>query len=204
MIRLTEALIVEGKYDKIKLSSIVDAVIIETNGFSVFHDKEKLDLIRRLAASCGIVILTDSDAAGFKIRSFLSGALPKEGVRHAYIPDLYGKERRKSLPSKEGKLGVEGIPKEVLVESLTRADAVFRDMEGPPSRRITKTDLYEDGLSGGEESRALRLRLTKKLNLPSRLSANALLDVLNAMMRYDEYRAELDALKSAGQPANGC
>jgi ribonuclease M5 len=190
LIHLDEAVIVEGKYDKIKLASIIDAVIIETGGFSIFSDREQLELIRKLAVSKGVIILTDSDGAGFKIRNFLGGALPKDRVRHVYIPDILGKERRKANPSKEGKLGVEGIPKEIIIKSLERAGVLFRETS-MPSHRITKLDLYEDGLTGGFESVSLRRRLLVKLGLPERLSANMLVDVLNAMMSYEEYKEAL-------------
>lgn len=187
MIHVEEAVIVEGKYDKIKLASLIDAVIIETDGFAIFKDREKLELIRRLAEKRGVLIVTDSDAAGFKIRGFLSGALPKGQVKHAYMPDIFGKERRKTVPSKEGKLGVEGIPPAAILQSLARAGVLAKQME-KPTKRVTKADLFADGLSGGEQSAEKRRALLRKLHLPQRLSANGLLDVLNAMYTYDEYR----------------
>ncbi|ADU27604.1 toprim domain-containing protein [Ethanoligenens harbinense] len=187
MIHIREAVIVEGKYDKIKLSSLIDAVIIETDGFAIFKDAEKLALIRRLAEKRGVLILTDSDAAGFKIRGFLSGALPTGQVRHAYMPDIFGKEKRKTAPSKEGKLGVEGIPPDVIVQSLARAGVLAEQTEAP-RRRVTKADLFADGLSGGEQSAEKRRALLRKLQLPERLSANGLLDMLNAMYSYEEYK----------------
>lgn len=187
MIKIREAVIVEGKYDKIRLASILDAVILPVNGFSVFKDKEMMALIRRLAQTTGILILTDSDAAGFKIRHFIGGALPKGQVRHAYIPEIVGKERRKTVPSKEGLLGVEGIPNDRIVETLRKA-GVLCEETAAPARRITKLNLYEDGFTGGEGSLARRRRLLKRLGLPERLSANAMLDVLNVMLGYDEYR----------------
>lgn len=186
MIHLNEAVIVEGKYDRIKLRSILDAVILETRGFSIFKDKEQMALIRRLAESRGVVVLTDSDRAGFLIRNYLRGALPAGRVRHVYIPDIYGKERRKKHPSKEGKLGVEGVPCQVLEESLRRAGVLYEETQAP-SRRITKTDLFEAGLTGGENSLALRGRLLARLDLPQRLTANAMLEVLNAMVGYEEF-----------------
>lgn len=194
MIHINQAVIVEGKYDKIKLSSIIDAVIIETGGFSIFKDKEKLELIKTLAQKRGILIITDSDAAGFKIRNYIGGALPKECVKHAYIPDILGKEPRKATGSKEGKLGVEGIPKEQIVESLKRAGVIYEEKE-QPSAKITKADLYEDGLTGGEGSAEKRRMLLSKLNLPQRLSANALIDVMNIIMTYEEYK---EAIRSLG------
>jgi ribonuclease M5 len=193
LIKINEVVIVEGKYDKIKLSSIIDAVILETSGFSIFKDKEQLALIRRLAASKGILIITDSDAAGFKIRGFLGGAIPKNQVKHAYIPDILGKEQRKAQASKEGKLGVEGVPKAVILKSLENAGVLCADIN-EPSRKITKTDLYEDGLSGSDGSFEKRHQLLQKLQLPVRLSANAMLDVLNAMMNFDEYKRVIGEL----------
>lgn len=187
MIHIKETVIVEGKYDKIKLASLIDAVIIETNGFSIFNDKEKLALIRRLADKNGVLIITDSDAAGFKIRHFLGGALPTDEVKHAYIPDIFGKEPRKNAPSKEGKLGVEGIPAEIVMKSLERAGVLY-DSSEEPKRRITKVDLYEDGFSGGEGSAEKRRRLLQKINLPARLSANGLLQVLNAILSFEQYK----------------
>lgn len=191
MIQIKEAVVVEGKYDKIKLSSILDTVIITTEGFSVFKDKEKQMLIRKLAATRGIVILTDSDHAGFQIRSFLVGSLPKEQVKHAYIPDIYGKEKRKDAPSKEGKLGVEGIPVSVLLESLRRAGVTCGETE-TPSRRITKLDLFEDGFSGRADSKKRKKTLLKYLDLPENLSSNALVDVLNIFLTYEEYRKAVE------------
>lgn len=190
MIHIHEAVIVEGKYDKIKLSSLIDAIIIETDGFSIFKDREKLALIRRLARQRGVLIITDSDAAGFKIRGFLNGALPPEQVRHAYMPDIFGKEKRKAAPSKEGKLGVEGIPLAIILQSLKRAGVLAEETE-KPQKRVTKTDLFEDGFSGGPQSAERRRMLLKKLRLPQRLSANGLLEMINAMYTYEEYKQEV-------------
>lgn len=187
LIHLNEAVIVEGKYDKIKLASILDAVIIETRGFSIFKDREQLELIRKLAQRRGIVIITDSDRAGFQIRNFLRGALPPDRVRNVYIPDIFGKEHRKVAPSKEGKLGVEGIPKEVILQSLKRAGILCEEAERP-MRRITKIDLFEDGLTGGRNSAERRHCLLEKLDLPGRLATNALLEILNAMLTHEEYK----------------
>lgn len=187
MIKIKEAVIVEGKYDKIKLSSMLDTVIITTEGFSIFKDKEKQSLIRKLAATRGIVILTDSDHAGFQIRSFLGGSLPKNQVKHAYIPDIYGKEKRKEAPSKEGKLGVEGIPVDVLEESLRRAGVTCGEI-CEPSRKITKLDLFEDGFSGRADSKRRKHELLKSLSLPQNLSSNSLVEVLNVFLTYDEYK----------------
>lgn len=195
MIRIRQAVIVEGKYDKIKLSSLLDTVIIPTDGFGIFKNKEKMNLIRRLAQTRGIVILTDSDSAGFKIRSYIGGSLPPEHVIHAYIPDIIGKERRKSAPSQEGKLGVEGMPARILMECLERAGVTCEET-AEPGRRITKSDLYEDGLSGRPNSLMLRKRLLAQLQLPERLSANALVQVLNLFMTYEEYK---QAVRSCGK-----
>ena len=195
MIRIREAVIVEGKYDKIKLSSIIDGLIVETRGFGIFKDKEQMALLRRLAATRGLLILTDSDGAGFVIRNYLSGCIPKNQIKHAYIPDLFGKEKRKEKPSKEGKLGVEGVPASVIRQALERAGVCFEDGEpeekGPP---ITKADLMEAGLSGGEGSAEKRRLLQKKLDLPERLSPNGLLQILNATMTRDEFFHLLQSL----------
>jgi ribonuclease M5 len=166
-----------------------------TNGFSIFKDKAQLELIRKLAAAKGVIIITDSDGAGFKIRSFLGGALPKDSVKHVYIPDVFGKEHRKDAPSKEGKLGVEGISKEILLKSFERAGVIFNE-QSEPTRHITKVDLYEDGLTGGKNSHELRSNLLLKLDLPVRLSANALIDVLNAMISFEEYKLAVLELKT--------
>ena len=193
MIQVKEAIIVEGKYDKIRLSNFIDGLIITTDGFGIFKDKEKQRLIRQLAETRGILVLTDSDGAGFVIRRFLKGSVPPDRVKHAYIPDIYGKERRKNAPSKEGKLGVEGMCPEILLEALQRAGATFEDgAEAERPARITKADLYARGLSGREGSRENRLSLLRRLNLPERMSADAMLDVLNALMdREAFYRLEI-------------
>lgn len=182
MISVKEVIVVEGRYDRNTLSQVFDAVIVETSGFGVFNDREKLALLRRLAEARGLVVLTDSDGAGFVIRNFLKGAIDPALVKQAYIPDIAGRERRKRAPSKEGKLGVEGMKPEVLIEALRRAGATLGGEE--PARRaggITKATLYELGLSGGPGSAEKRRALLKELDLPEKLSANALLDVLNAL-----------------------
>ncbi len=185
-----EVIVVEGRYDKNALSQLVDAVIIETSGFGIFNDAQKQKLLRRLAAERGLVVLTDSDGAGFVIRNFIKGCVDPALVKHAYIPDVAGKERRKSAPSKEGKLGVEGMRPEVLLVALRRAGASVDDeAAAPPRARITKADMYKRGLSGGEGSRARRAALIRALDLPEKLSAEALLDVLNAIMSRDEFYA---------------
>lgn len=199
MIRVKEAIIVEGKYDKIRLSSLVDGLILETNGFRIFKDKEQMALIRRLAETRGILILTDSDGAGFVIRRYLSGSIPPDRIRHAYIPDIPGKERRKEKPSKEGKLGVEGVPSRVIFESLRRAGVCCSEEpeEDAQKRRITKTDLYLAGLSGGKDSAEKRRALLRKLSLPEHLAPNSLVEVLNSMMSYEEF---LKAAREAAEP----
>ena len=190
MLRIQEAIIVEGRYDKNTLSQLVDTVILETSGFAIFHQRERLTLFRRLAQSRGLVILTDSDGAGFLIRNHLKGAIAPALVKHAYIPDVYGKERRKRAPGKEGKLGVEGMSPAVLEEALRRAGCTFPEEGGapqPPRRPITKADLFLAGLSGGEGSAAKRAALLAALDLPVHLSPNALLDVLNTLCTYEEF-----------------
>lgn len=187
MIRIKEAIIVEGKYDKLKLSSIVDGLIIETNGFGIFKDREQLEFIRRIAETRGIIVLTDSDSAGFIIRGYLSGSVKPEKVKHAYIPDILGKEKRKTKFSKEGKLGVEGVPAKAIIDALKRAEATFQSEKENNRRKITKNDLYFAGLSGGKGSASKRRAFLKMLSLPEHLSSNAIAHVLNGMMTYDEF-----------------
>ena len=186
--RVRELIVVEGRYDKNTLSQVVDAVILETAGFGVFKDQERLALLRRLAQQRGIIVLTDSDGAGFVIRNFLKGAIPPEQVKHAYIPDIRGKERRKRAPGKEGKLGVEGMPPQLLLEALERAGATFLDGDGPRSPRgeLTPAQLYVLGLTGRPDSAQRRQALLKRLDLPEHMSAKALLTVLNALYTSDE------------------
>lgn len=188
MVKIREAIVVEGRYDKNTLSQVVDAVILETAGFGVFKDQERLALLRRLAQQRGIIVLTDSDGAGFVIRNFLKGAIPPEQVKHAYIPDIRGKERRKRAPGKEGKLGVEGMPPQLLLEALERAGATFLDGDGPRSPRgeLTPAQLYVLGLTGRPDSAQRRQALLKRLDLPEHMSAKALLTVLNALYTSDE------------------
>lgn len=188
MIKIKEAVIVEGKYDKIKLSGILDTVIIETDGFSVFKDKEKQKLIRFLAEKRGIVIMTDSDSAGFKIRNFINGITKSENIKNVYIPDIYGKEKRKTEASKEGKLGVEGMKPEIIMSALKKAGVVCAENEKKEGKEITYTDFFEDGISGGENSSAIRKAFAKKLDLPERISSSALLKIINTYMTYDEYK----------------
>lgn len=198
MIKIDRVVIVEGKYDKIKLNSILDAVIIETDGFGIFNDTEKQKLIRRLAQSKGLLVLTDSDSAGFKIRSFIKGIVPNEQIKHAYIPDIFGKERRKTEPSKEGKLGVEGIKPEIIKDVLEKAGVFCEETTQTPSKKITKLDLYDDGLSGKPDSNSLRLKLLKHLDLPERLTSNALVEILNTFLTFDEYKKAVEDIKTDG------
>ncbi|MEA4813427.1 MAG: DUF4093 domain-containing protein [Oscillospiraceae bacterium] len=189
--RIKEVILVEGRYDKNALSQIVDATIVETNGFGIFRDAEKLDFFRLLAEKRGLIILTDSDGAGFLIRNHLKGAIPGDMLKQAYIPDVYGKEKRKREPGKEGKIGVEGMTPETLISALKRAGATFEDLDekralGEP---ITKADLFLLGLAGGQGSAARRGELLKSLSLPEHLTANAMLDALNILMPRAEFLA---------------
>lgn len=186
MIKLQQAIVVEGRYDKNTLKQIVDAPIFETNGFGVIHNKKLLEFLRTVAQERGLIILTDSDGAGFVIRNYLKGALPKEKVLHAYIPDVYGKERRKAHAGKEGKLGVEGMSKQVLLQAL-QAAGVQTEQTQTPTRRITKTDLFAAGLSGRADSAQKRKQLQAELNLPEHLGSNAFLDALNLLMSCEEF-----------------
>ena len=213
MLKIREALVVEGRYDKNTLAQIIDASIFTTEGFGIFKNPETLSLLRRAAERRGLIILTDSDGAGFVIRNYLKGAIPPELVKQAYIPDVYGKERRKAAPGREGKLGVEGMEPEVLIAALRKAGATFLDEsavgasiarptpadperndgtgDALPCEAITKTDLYELGLSGRPDSREKRLALQKRLGLPENMSANALLTALNCLYTKEELEALL-------------
>lgn len=196
MIKIKQAVIVEGKYDKIKVSNILDTLIIETDGFGIFKDKNKQKLIRRLAETRGILILTDSDSAGFTIRSFLNGIVPQEQLVNVYIPDVFGKEKRKSEPSKEGKLGVEGVKSDVIINALKKAGVEFdvgteKQINTHP---VTKTDLFLDGLSGGKGSAEKRARFLKQLDLPEHLSSNSMLKLINSFMDFDDYKREIQKL----------
>ena len=190
MVKIRQAIVVEGKYDQNTLSQLVDATICQTRGFGVMHDKALLELLRKAAKMTGLIIFTDSDGAGFVIRNFLKGALPKEGVLHAYIPDIPGKEKRKRAPGKEGLLGVEGMTKEILLEALENAGA---DLGGEAAKKpgdtITKFDLYTAGLSGRPDSAAKRAAFLEKLRFPAHMSANALLDALNLLYTREEFLA---------------
>ena len=190
MKKVKEVIVVEGRYDKNALSQVVDATVITLGGFSVFNDKEKLAFLRRLAEKQGLIVLTDSDGAGFVIRNYLKGALPKELVKQAYIPDIYGKERRKRTPGKEGKLGVEGMKPDVLLATLARAGATFLDEEngtGAAGEPITKADLFELGLTGGPDSAAKRQAILRELELPEHLTANGLLEALNLLYSRESF-----------------
>lgn len=195
MRKIKEVIVVEGRYDKNTVSQVVDATVVTLGGFSVFNDREKVAFLRRLAEKQGLIVLTDSDGAGFVIRNYLKGALPKDKVRHAYIPDIPGKERRKAAPGREGKLGVEGMEPSVLLEALRRAGATFEG-ETPPDNRtpITKTDLYALGLTGGPDSRAKRQALMKRLSLPEHMSTNALLEALNILYDRSAFLAWMEPL----------
>ena len=185
-----EVIVVEGRYDKNTLSQVVDAVIIETSGFGIFNDAEKRKLLQTMAEARGLIVLTDSDGAGFVIRNYIKGCVDPKLVKHAYIPDIYGKERRKSSPSREGKLGVEGMKPQVLLDALIRAGATLDDEDNKKSApRISKADMYARGLSGREGSAEKRSRLIKQLGLPEHLTADGLLDVLNATMSREEFLA---------------
>ena len=188
MLRIREAIVVEGRYDKNTLSQMVDTVIVETSGFGIFKDKERLALLRRLAEKRGLIVLTDSDGAGFVIRNRVRGAVPQSQVKHAYIPDVYGKERRKRQRGKEGKLGVEGMSPQVLEQVLRRAGATVLDAQAPERARpgLTKADLMAAGLTGGADSARRRQALLKEMELPEHTSANALLQVLNGCYSREE------------------
>lgn len=193
MIHLKQAVVVEGKYDKIRLSSITDAVIIVTNGFGLYKDKEKQELIRFYAKKTGIIILTDSDSAGFKIRGLIKGIAGDGEIINVYVPEIFGKEKRKASPSKEGKLGVEGIDNEIILSALEKA-GVFCENK-PQREKVTAIDFYEDGLSGGHDSSSFRKKLLKQLDLPFQVGTKALLEIINTMMSRDEYKSCIEKLK---------
>ena len=186
MVKIKEAILVEGRYDKNTLSQIVDAPILETAGFGIFKDKQQMALLRRVAETRGLIVFTDPDGAGFVIRNHIKSAIPSRYLKHAYIPDIYGKERRKAAPGKEGKLGVEGMTPEVIVDALRRAGATLEGESAAPENQITKQDLMELGLSGGADASAKRLALLKKLGFPEHMSANAMLQALNLLYSLDE------------------
>ena len=187
-LRIKEAIVVEGRYDKAALAGVADTLILETAGFGVFKDGERLALLRRLAEARGLIVLTDSDGAGFVIRNHLKGAIPKGQLKHAYIPDLYGKERRKRAPGREGKLGVEGMKPEVLRQAILNAGATVLDgaERDRPAGDLTAADLFVLGLSGTPDAAARRAALLRRLDLPEHMSAKALLAALNALYTPEE------------------
>ena len=187
MVKIKEAIVVEGRYDKNTLSQILDATILETSGFGIFKDKQQLELLRRVAEKRGLIVFTDSDGAGFVIRNHIKSAIPAKYLKHAYTPDIFGKERRKAAPGKEGKLGVEGMDREVILEALRRAGATFEGESAPTDGQITKQDMMRVGLSGGKDSSAKRKALMQQLKLPERLSANAFLQALNLLCTREEF-----------------
>ncbi|MDO5400440.1 MAG: DUF4093 domain-containing protein [Eubacteriales bacterium] len=195
MVKIREAIVVEGRYDKNTLSQIVDAPILETAGFGIFKDKAQMDLLRRVAQTRGLIVFTDSDGAGFVIRNHIKSAIPGKFLKHAYIPDIYGKERRKAAPGKEGKLGVEGMTREILLEALRSAGATIEGEEVTASNQITKQDLMALGLSGGPNASEKRLALLKKLNLPERMSPNAMLGALNLLYSVEELTTIAETLE---------
>ena len=188
MLKIQEAIAVEGRYDKNTLSQVVDTLILETRGFGIFKDPERMALLRRAAEKRGLIVLTDSDGAGFVIRSRIKGAIPAQYLKHAYIPDVYGKEKRKRQRGREGKLGVEGMSPQVLEQVLRRAGATFLDQDGPEAGEapLTKADLFAAGLTGRPDSARRRLVLLKRLELPEHMIANALLEVLNTCYSREE------------------
>lgn len=196
MIKIKEAIVVEGRYDKNTLSQIVDAPILETSGFGIFKDKKQLDLLRKVAKVRGLIVFTDADGAGFVIRNHIKSAIPAQYLKHAYTPDIMGKERRKAKGGKEGKLGVEGMRPEIIVEALRKAGATIEGGEITASAQITKQDLMELGLSGGADASAKRLALLKKLDLPEHMSANAMLQALNLLYSLKELTEVLGQLEN--------
>ena len=189
MVKIREAIVVEGRYDKNTLSQILDATILETSGFGIFKDKQQLELLRRVAKTRGLIVFTDSDGAGFVIRNHLKSVIDPQYLKHAYIPDIPGKERRKSAPGKEGKLGVEGMTREIILDALRRAGATFEGEETTfPKHQITKQDLMDLGLSGGPNSGEKRKQLLQKLNFPEKMSPNALLQALNLLYSLEELK----------------
>ena len=193
MRRVREVIVVEGRYDKNALRQVVDATVVETRGFGIFNDRERLALLRRLAEERGLILLTDSDGAGFVIRNFLKGAIPKDRLKQAYIPDVYGKERRKAAPGREGKLGVEGMNPGVLLQALERAGATFEEERPAEARQgVTKADLYQLGLTGAPEA------LLRRLRLPERMSANALLEAVNVLYAREAFLALAEGAEEDG------
>ena len=187
MIHIDQAVIVEGKYDKIKLSSIIDAIIIPTHGFSIFKDKEQVEFIRYLAKNKGIIILTDSDSSGFKIRNYIKGCISDGNIINVYIPDIFGKEKRKLAPSKEGKLGVEGIDKDVIINAFYKARVGLTQSFSEGKEEVSRVDLFETGLMGRDNSCAMRKLFLKKMGLPELLSTASMLQIINSTMSREEF-----------------
>ena len=196
MVKIKEAIVVEGRYDRNTLSQIVDAPILETNGFGIFKDKKQMALLRKVAQNRGLIVFTDADGAGFVIRNHIKSAIPAKFLKHAYTPDIMGKERRKKVGGKEGKLGVEGMRPEIILEALRKAGATIQGEESAEISRITKQDLMSLGLSGGPNSSEKRLALLKKLKLPEHMSANAMLEALNLLYDLDELTTIVKALET--------
>ena len=195
MIRIHEAIVVEGRYDRNTLSQIIDAPIFETAGFGIFKNTEQMALLRRVAEARGLIVFTDADGAGLVIRNHLKSVIPAQFLKHAYTPDIFGKERRKTTAGKEGKLGVEGMSREIILEALRRAGATFDDTPCPASKQLTKQDMVALGLSGGANSSALRISLQKRLGFPTNMSANALLQALNLLYTMEELTALVQSLE---------
>lgn len=196
MYKIKECIIVEGSYDKIKLSGFIDGIILEVHGFGIYNNKDMQKTIQKLSKEFGIVILTDSDSAGFRIRNFIKQNIPKDQVRHAYIPEIPGKERRKRVSAKEGLLGVEGIDEKTIIDALVRAGC---EIDGSAAEKrddkITKSDLMRMGLSGGSESKRRRLELLKKLSLPAKISSNMMLDIINRLYSKEELIELISTIK---------
>ena len=195
-----EAIIVEGRYDKIRLSEIISSPIIDTGGFRVFKDKEKQELIRRISESRGILVLTDVDSAGFVIRNFLKGIIDEDKIKHAYIPTVEGKEKRKTRPSKEGKLGVEGIDRESLIDSIRKSGAEIIGEDIKSGGEITKADFYSYGLSGSEDSSAYRKKILDSLGLPEYLSTNAMISAVNCLFTKEDFEKHIEEHKNEAVP----
>lgn len=196
MVKIKEAILVEGRYDKNTLSQIVDAPILETGGFGIFKDKKQMALLRQVAEKRGLIVFTDADGAGFVIRNHVKSAIPGKFLKHAYTPDIFGKERRKDKAGKEGKLGVEGMKPDIILEALRKAGATIEGETISGNQAITKQNMMELGLSGGADASAKRLALLKKLNLPEHMSANALLQALNLLYSLEELTTIVEKLEN--------
>ena len=194
MVKIKEAIVVEGRYDKNTLSQIVDTTIFETHGFGIFKDKNQMHLLRQVAQKRGLIIFTDADGAGFVIRNHIKSAIPTQYLKHAYTPDIMGKERRKAAPGKEGKLGVEGMRPEIILNALRAAGATILGEESATAGCVSKQDMMRLGLSGGQDASAKRLLLIKKLGLPEHLSSNALLQAVNMLYTPEEFERIVEQL----------